>query len=214
VIGLIDYGAGNLRSVQNALERLNAPVQVVDRPHALRAASAIIFPGVGAAGPAMARLEQAGMREAIRDAIAAGVPYLGICLGLQLLFDRSDEDDARGLGVLSGTVERLQTLEKVPHVGWNTVEVRRPHPVLSGLAGEAFYFVHSYVAVPRAAATIVGETDHCGRFASVVAESRVVGTQFHPERSGRAGLRFLANFLALANTGETIHAVQADHSLP
>lgn len=214
MIALIDYGAGNLRSVENALAHLGCPPERVDGPERLRLASAIVFPGVGAAGPAMQRLERHGMAPAIREAIAGGVPYLGICLGLQLLFEVSAEDDGRCLGVLPGSVERLRTAEKLPHVGWNAIEAVREHPVLDGVAGEAFYFAHSYVAIPRDPRIVIAETDHGARFASVVRRGRVLGTQFHPERSGAAGLRFLSNFLAFARTEGALHAAQADHSVP
>lgn len=214
MIALVDHGAGNLRSVENALAHLGCPAERVDRPERLRLASAIVFPGVGAAGPAMRRLEREGMASAIREAIARGVPYLGICLGLQLLFEVSAEDGGRCLGVLPGSVERLRTREKLPHVGWNAIEAVREHPVLDGVAGEAFYFVHSYVAVPRDPEVVVAETDHGRRFASVVGRDRVLGTQFHPERSGAAGLRFLSNFLAFVGGEGARHAAQADHPLP
>ncbi|TMF31116.1 MAG: imidazole glycerol phosphate synthase subunit HisH, partial [Chloroflexi bacterium] len=149
MIALIDYGAGNLRSVENALARLNAIATIAAAPEDLARARAIIFPGVGAAAPAMASLHDRGLDGAVITAIRNGVPFLGICLGMQLLFERSAEDGATCLAVLPGTVERLKTHEKLPHVGWNTLEHVRPHPVLEGVEGEAFYFVHSYVVVPR-----------------------------------------------------------------
>src|SRR5713101_4254238 len=160
MIALIDYGAGNLRSVQNALIRLGTAGVIASGPHDIAGAQAVIFPGVGAAGPAMAALRERRIDQAILSAIGRGVPILGICLGLQLLFERSAEDGATCLGAFPGTVERLDTAEKLPHVGWNTLERVRPHPVLQGVEGEVMYFVHSYVAVPRDPAVVVAETTH------------------------------------------------------
>ena len=198
MIALIDYGAGNLRSVQNALGRLGATCAIVSTPEELARARAIIFPGVGAAAPAMAGLRDHGLDQAIIAAIRRGVPFLGICLGMQLLFDRSAEDGAACLGVIPGTVERIKTAEKLPHVGWNTLDHVRPQPVLEGLEGQAFYFVHSYVVVPRHPAVAAGETTHGTPFVSAIAREELVGVQFHPERSGTAGLRLLENFLRFA----------------
>lgn len=198
MIALIDYGAGNLRSVQNALGRLGATCAIVSTPEELARARAIIFPGVGAAAPAMAGLRDHGLDQAIIAAIRRGVPFLGICLGMQLLFDRSAEDGAACLGVIPGTVERIKTAEKLPHVGWNTLDHVRPQPVLEGLEGQAFYFVHSYVVVPRHPAVAAGETTHGTPFVSAIAREGLVGVQFHPERSGTAGLRLLENFLRFA----------------
>ena len=198
MIALIDYGAGNLRSVQNALARLNARATIAATPEDLARAEAIIFPGVGAAAPAMLSLRDRGLDQAVIAAIRNGVPFLGICLGMQLLFEWSAEDGAACLAVLPGTVERLATQEKLPHVGWNTLEHVRPHPVLEGMRGEAFYFVHSYVVLPRNPAVVAGETTHGVPFVSAIAHQGLVGVQFHPERSGTAGLRLLENFLRFA----------------
>ena len=207
MIALVDYGAGNLRSVQNALDTLEVESTIAASPKELAGAGAIIFPGVGAAAPAMAALRARGMDRALVDAIGRGTPFLGICLGLQLLFDRSDEDGAACLGVLGGLVERLSTKEKLPHVGWNTIDGVAPHRVLDGLEGEAMYFTHSYVVVPKDGSLIAGQTTHGVPFVSAVALDRMVGVQFHPERSGAAGLNLLQNFIEFANVA------QADHSL-
>jgi glutamine amidotransferase len=207
MIALVDYGAGNLRSVQNALDTLEVESSIAVSPYELAGADAIIFPGVGAAAPAMAALRARAMDRALVDAIGRGTPFLGICLGLQLLFDRSDEDGAACLGVLAGTVERLSTKEKLPHVGWNTIDGVARHPVLDGVEGEAMYFTHSYVVVPKDRSLIAGQTTHGVPFVSAVAVDRMVGVQFHPERSGTAGLNLLQNFIEFANVA------QADHSL-
>jgi glutamine amidotransferase len=199
VIALIDYGAGNLRSVENALARLNATSTIASTPDTLAQARAIIFPGVGAAAPAMAGLRERGLDQAVIAAIHNGVPFLGICLGMQLLFEWSAEDGAACLGIFPGTVELMKTQEKLPHVGWNTIEGVRSHPVLEGMEGAAFYFVHSYVVVPRYPAVAAAETRHGVPFVSAIARQALVGVQFHPERSGTAGLRLLENFVRFAD---------------
>jgi imidazole glycerol-phosphate synthase subunit HisH len=207
MIALVDYRAGNLRSVQNALETLGVGSAVATTPAELARAGAIVFPGVGAAAPAMASLRAQGMDQALVEAIERGTPFLGICLGLQLLFDRSAEDGAACLGVLEGTVERLPTREKLPHVGWNTIDGVMSHPVLAGLDGEAMYFTHSYVVAPKDRSVVAAHTTHGVSFVSAIAAGSMVAVQFHPERSGHAGLRLLENFLQYA------HVAQANHSL-
>jgi glutamine amidotransferase len=207
VIALVDYGAGNLRSVQNALETLGVSSAIATTPEELARAGAIIFPGVGAAAPAMASLRERRMDQALVDAIERGTPFLGICLGLQLLFDRSAEDGAACLGVLEGTVERLPTPEKLPHVGWNTIDRVTSHPVLAGLDGEAMYFTHTYVVAPDDQSVVAAQTTHGVPFVSAIAAGSMAAVQFHPERSGSAGLKLLENFLQYA------HVAQADHSL-
>jgi glutamine amidotransferase len=211
MIALVDYGAGNLRSVQNALAALEADSAIVSTPEDLTRADAIIFPGVGAAAPAMAALRARGLDGPLIEAIRQGTPFLGICLGLQLLFDSSAEDGATCLGVFRGTVERLPTSEKLPHIGWNTLDGVATHPVLAGLEGEAMYFVHSYVGVPQDRQLIAAQTTHGVPFVSAVATGRLVGVQFHPERSGRAGLKLLENFVHFAHATENV--AQADHSV-
>jgi glutamine amidotransferase len=198
VIALVDYGAGNLRSVQNALDALEVESTIASTPGDLGRADAIIFPGVGAAAPAMAALRARGLDRALLDAIRQGRPFLGICLGLQLLFDTSEEDGATCLRILHGMVERLPTQEKLPHVGWNTLERVTNHPVLAGLEGEAMYFVHSYVGVPQDRQLVAAETTHGVPFVSAIAGGSMVAVQFHPERSGPAGLKLLENFVQFA----------------
>jgi glutamine amidotransferase len=200
-IAVVDYGAGNLVSIGNALRALGAEVTIARRPAELEAAAAIVVPGVGASAPAMARLRRQGLVEPIREAVAAGTWFVGICLGLQLLFERSDEDEARMLGLLAGDVVRLERPPRLPHIGWNTLEICRAHPVLDGLTdGTPTYFVHSYAPKPADRATVVAQTTHGGTFPSVIAADRIVGFQFHPERSGDDGLRMLANTLDLVRT--------------
>jgi glutamine amidotransferase len=213
MIALVDYGAGNLRSLQNALDALEVGSAIAATPEDLTRADAIILPGVGAAAPAMAALRSRGLDRALVDAIRSGKPFLGICLGLQLLFDSSAEDGATCLGIIRGTVERLPTKEKLPHIGWNTLERVAGHPVLSGLEGEAMYFVHSYVGLPQDRRLVAAETTHGVPFVSAVGAGTLIGVQFHPERSGPAGLRLLENFVQFAGVGVG-HVAQADHSLP
>ena len=197
---MIDYGAGNLVSIDQALTTVGAEVIVVRDADALRGADAVVVPGVGAAEPAMARLDRAGLTEPVRRWASGDRPFLGICLGLQLLFDGSDEDDAATLGVVPGRTVRLEDAPTLPHIGWNQVERARPHPLFDGIAEDAdFYFVHSYAGRPtsEAADVTLATTGHGGTFVSAVARGSLLGVQFHPERSGRDGLRLLANFVDL-----------------
>jgi glutamine amidotransferase len=197
-VALVDYGAGNLVSIRNALRQLGAEVSVAETPDGLEGAEVILVPGVGASEAAMGRLRRQGLVDPIVERVRAGTWYVGICLGLQLLFQTSHEDGARMLGLLEGDVEVIPDAPSLPHIGWNRLEVRRAHPVLEGLAdGTPAYFVHSYVPVPADPDVIVAETEHGGRFASLVARDRILGFQFHPERSGRDGLRMLRNTLEL-----------------
>ncbi|MEA2632544.1 MAG: imidazole glycerol-phosphate synthase subunit HisH [Chloroflexota bacterium] len=200
-IAVVDYGAGNLVSIDQALTTVGADVELVRDAEAMRGADALLVPGVGAARPAMARLESHGLVEPIRRWLAADRPFLGICLGLQLLFEGSDEDGAVTLGVVPGRTLRIQDAPTLPHIGWNQVERRRPHPLFDGIPEAAdFYFVHSYAGAvgPDSDELVLATTEHGGRFASAVARGSMLGVQFHPERSGRDGLRLLANFVDLA----------------
>jgi glutamine amidotransferase len=197
-VAVVDYGAGNLVSIRNALQLLGAVVRVAETADQLDAAEVILVPGVGASEPAMERLRRQGLVEPIIDRVAAGSWFVGICLGLQLLFERSHEDGARMLGLLRGDVEVIPDAPSLPHIGWNRLRFRRLHPVLEGLAdGTPAYFVHSYVPVPADPDIVVADTEHGGRFASLVARERILGFQFHPERSGTDGLHLLRNTLAL-----------------
>lgn len=200
IVAVADYGAGNLVSIDQALSASGARVVVARDPAALDAADGLVVPGVGAAAPAMERLRAAGLVEPIRDWLAAGRPYLGICLGLQLLFDGSDEDGAETLGILPGRTVVLRDAPTLPHIGWNQVERTAEHPLLEGIAdGADFYFVHSYAGeIARAASgAVLATTTHGQRFVSAVARGSLLGVQFHPERSGRDGLRLLRNFVSI-----------------
>lgn len=206
-VAVVDHGAGNLVSIGNALRLLGADVRLVADGPGLADAEVIVMPGVGASAPAMGRLRRRGLVDPIVERVREGAWYVGICLGMQLLFERSAEDGARMLGLLRGGVERLADPPRLPHIGWNRLEVRRPHPVLDGLAdGTPAYFVHSYAPVPADAEVVVAETEHGARFVSVVARGRIVGFQFHPERSGDDGLRMLANTLDLVRGGAAVPA--------
>ncbi len=201
-VAIVDYGAGNLVSIEQALLAASARVRRATSPEDIGDADLLVVPGVGAAAPAMERLHDAGFVDPIRSWIAADRPFLGICLGLQLLFEGSDEDGARTLGVLPGRTVRLADAPTLPHIGWNQVNRTRPHPAFDGIAdGADFYFVHSYVGAPAGAAiedATLATTEHGSDFVSAVARGRMLGVQFHPERSGDDGLRLVANVVALA----------------
>ncbi len=198
-IGVVDYGAGNLVSIGQGLGAVGAEVVFARSADALDGLDGLVVPGVGAADPAMRRLRRHGLLEPILEWLAADRPYLGICLGLQLLFERSDEDGARTFGVLPGHAERLVDAPRLPHIGWNQVERRHDDPMFEGIAdGANFYFVHSYAGRPTAetdAELVVAETTHGRPFVSAIRRGNAFGVQFHPERSGRDGLRLLANFV-------------------
>src|SRR5262245_18708355 len=199
-VAVVDYGAGNLVSIEQALTAAGARPRRVTAGASIGAPDLLVVPGVGAAAPAMERLRAGGLVEPIRAWIDADRPFLGVCLGLQLLFEASDEDGAETFGVLRGRTKRLADAPTLPHIGWNQVERRRDHPLFDGIAdGADFYFVHSYAGTPSDvdADVILAETDHGGRFVSAVARGNLLGVQFHPERSGDDGLRLLANFVAV-----------------
>jgi glutamine amidotransferase len=203
-IAVVDYGAGNLRSVAKALERSGLKASVTAEPEALRRAGGVVLPGVGNFAQAAAALRARGLDEAVRAARAAGRPYLGLCLGLQLLFDESDEDGpARGFAWLRGRVERFPERApdgarlRVPHIGWNRVRFRGDHPMVAHLpVDDDFYFVHAYRAVPADPSVVAGAADYGGDFAAAVAAEGVFAVQFHPEKSQWAGKRLLDAFAA------------------
>jgi glutamine amidotransferase len=199
MISIIDYGMGNLRSVEKAFAFLGHEVGVSHDPRDLGKASAIVLPGVGAFGDAMKELESRGLVEPLRNAIGAGVPFLGICLGYQLLFEASEESPgAAGLGILSGRVVRFPTDVKIPHMGWNDARFERPHPVLEKVEeGSFFYFVHSYYVVPEDHGDRLTSTEYGVDFASGAARDNLVAFQFHPEKSSSAGMHILDGFARL-----------------
>jgi glutamine amidotransferase len=204
-VAVVDYGAGNLVSIDQALGSVGAEVVVVRDAEAIRGSDLLVVPGVGAAAPAMERLERRGLGVAILGWIDAGRPYLGVCLGLQLLFEGSDEDGAATLGVLAGRTALLDDAPTLPHIGWNQVERTRDHPLFAGIRPSAdFYFVHSYAGAPigpDATDVVLARTTHGGSFVSAIARDNILGVQFHPERSGTDGLRLLGNVVALIRDG-------------
>jgi glutamine amidotransferase len=201
MIAIIDYKAGNLTSVRLAFEALGVPARITQSAAEIRAADRVVFPGVGAAGSAMRNIRELGLAEVIRETVNSGKPFLGICLGTQIILESSEEDGGTsGLGVVQGSVKRFRPADprdKVPQMGWNSVAIRRPHPVFAGIEDNSeFYFVHSYYPAPARASDILGETEYAGvRFASAIGFRNLVATQFHPEKSGRIGLRLLDNFI-------------------
>ena len=198
MIAIIDYGMGNLRSVQKALERAGYPASIVSTPEALKQARGIVSPGQGAFGDTMDNLRVQGLTGAIKEEISRGKPFLGVCLGLQVLFEGSDEMGAhQGLGILPGRVRRFEGDLKVPHMGWNQVELRQgpDNPLFQGIPDNShFYFVHSYYVEPADEAIISGTTDYGLTFTSMVARGNLFGVQFHPEKSSDIGQRVYANF--------------------
>ncbi|MCY3867603.1 MAG: imidazole glycerol phosphate synthase subunit HisH [Chloroflexi bacterium] len=202
MLAVIDYGAGNLRSVIHALKHLNATeMQVVQRPEQLAGAEKIILPGVGAFGACMAQMHKQALVAPLKEALAAGIPYLGICVGMQMLFDVGEElGEHAGLGILRGRVIRFPRFDdrKVPHMGWNQLKFRRESALLKGLGEENYvYFVHSYYCAPADSDTVVASVDYGVEFAAFVQRGNIFGVQFHPEKSQKTGLRILANFLRI-----------------
>lgn len=196
MIAIVDFGLGNLASVRNAFLACGARVTVTDDSAAVRRAAAIVLPGVGAAGAGMAGLRRRRLVEPVIEAVRAGVPLLGHCLGMQLLFAESEENGGTTcLGLLEGRVRRLRGEVKIPHIGWNDVATT-PSPMWDDLpASPYFYFVHSYACHPTDPAVVAGTTEHGERFCSAVSSGSIWGAQFHPERSGTAGLTVIRNFV-------------------
>lgn len=207
MVTLIDYGIGNLRSVEKAFEAVGASVLRTDDRAAIREATRLVLPGVGAFGACADELRRRGLEQPVRDAVAAGTPLLGVCVGMQLLFDGSDEmGDHEGLGLLPGRITRFATdlpgdhgrPLKVPHMGWNTVRLQTASPLLDGLpTAPYFYFVHSYHAVPARADDVLGAATYGASFPAIVGRNNVFGVQFHPEKSQQNGLHILKNFSTL-----------------
>ncbi len=201
-IVVVDYDAGNLRSVQRALEAMGQRPLVTSDPRAVERAEALVLPGVGSAQDCMRKLVARALTEPLKDYAASGRPFLGVCVGLQLLFDGSEEGGGvECLGILPGMVRRFQNQDglKVPQIGWNSVTLKYDHPLLDGIPGGTyFYFVHSYYADPADAAVTIGQAEYGVDFAAIVASENVVATQFHPEKSADMGLRIYRNFGRIA----------------
>jgi glutamine amidotransferase len=200
VIAIIDYRAGNLTSVKLAFDTLQVQAEITSDPKKILAAERVVFPGVGAAGSAMKNLQELDLATVIRQVVERGTPFLGICLGTQIIFESSEEDGGtKGLGLIPGTVRLFQPsdrFDKVPQMGWNSVRPTRKHALFSNIEDNSeFYFVHSYYPAPSDRSFVLGETEYAGvRFASVVGKDNLIATQFHPEKSGRVGLKLLENF--------------------
>jgi glutamine amidotransferase len=197
MIAIIDYGAGNIRSIEKALEHVGAVVQVTDEPSVVTRAQAVVLPGVGSGGAAMARITQQGLDNAIRQSTQEGKPFLGICLGMQLLADHHAEGEVDGLGLFAGEVRRIPHGPKIPHMGWNQVKPQQSAlAIFEGIQPDAyFYFAHSYYVEPQDQHGVAAVTDYGSPFCSVIVTECVWGTQFHPEKSGSVGLQLLKNFV-------------------
>ncbi len=198
-VTLIDYGAGNVTSVERALRRLDAEVEITSVPETIATADCLILPGVGHCGALMNALDAHSLRRPILNAIARGTAFLGICLGLQALYESSEEaPELRSLGILPGRVTRLPERAKLPHMGWNTLTILRPTRLLDAIpAGAYFYFAHSFAA-PATGAETTAVCEHGREFAAVLEKENVLAVQFHPEKSGQAGAQVLRNFLRVA----------------
>ena len=200
MIVVIDYKAGNLTSVRLGFEHIGQNVTITDKPEVIRTAERIVFPGVGAASAAMDNLKRLGILEPLREMVARGVPFLGICIGMQLLLESSEENGGTEcIGLIPGQVKRFEPPDrsfKIPQMGWNAVKIVHEHPLFDSIEDlSEFYFVHSYYPAPSDEKMIIGRTDYAGvSFASVAGRDNIVATQFHPERSGAIGLKMLENF--------------------
>ena len=205
MIAIVDYGAGNLRSVVNAVSKLGYQPKVTSSPEDVLNAHAVILPGVGAAADTIVNLKELGLDSSIRCFISEDRPFLGVCIGLQILFASTEEGGWHEcLGVIPGTVRRLPPGLKIPHMGWNQVKQKISHPIFNQIPDEAnFYFVHSYYVEPDDISLVAGETDYGVTMCSTIVKDNLVATQFHPERSGDIGLRFYYNFISIALNGGT-----------
>jgi glutamine amidotransferase len=203
MIALIDYGMGNLGSVAKALARVGCEPRITDDPAVVKAADGVVLPGVGAFDDCISNLTARGLDAAVKDVVAAGTPFLGICLGLQMLFESSEEGGKYpGLGIFKGKVVRFTHNLKIPQIGWNQIQIRKPAPQLEGVAeGSWVYFVHSYYVVPEDSSIIACTTDYGYEFVSAVWRDNVFASQFHPEKSQAIGLQILENFAGLVTKG-------------
>jgi glutamine amidotransferase len=198
MVGVVDYGGGNLRSVETALRHLGADFFIAVRPEDIGRADRLLVPGVGEARAAMEGIQARGLERPLQEFRRSGRPFLGICIGSQVIFEHSEERQTRCLGFLPGSVRRFPTVPglKVPHMGWNGVSWAEPQPLFAGLTpGDYFYFVHSYYPQPAEDSLVLAECDYGVRFAAAVGRGNLLAVQFHPEKSGASGLRLLANFL-------------------
>ena len=200
MLAIIDYGAGNLRSVTNSLVKLGYQPNITSEPRDVLNADAVIFPGVGAAAGVMNRLAESGMDDAIRQVISANKPFFAICIGMQVLLSFTEEDGGHNcLDIIPGSVRRLPQGQKVPHMGWNQVTQKMSHPIFDGIHDEAnFYFVHSYYPDPDNAEVVAGTSEYGISWCSMLIKGNLVATQFHPEKSGDEGLKMYDNFLKMA----------------
>lgn len=192
MIAIIDYGAGNLRSIRRALETNGAETVITSDAEVVRNADAVVLPGVGHAGHAIGEIERRGLTPAIRETVEAGKPFLGICVGMQVLFEHQQEGDTQGFGILKGNVREIQGAQKLPHIGWNLVSSENAQ---DGLDQGYFYFVHSFIAEPTNSSDVAATADYGEEFPVVVKSGNVWGTQFHPEKSGPAGIEFLSTWV-------------------
>ncbi len=196
MIVIIDYGIGNLASVKNALDKLGVESKISSDSLVIKKAERLILPGVGAAGQGMENLKKLGLDKVIIEEIKKGKPFLGICLGMQLLFEKSEEGNVKCLGILKGSVKKFRKMRKVPQIGWNQVNIKKKLNLFRGIDDNSyFYFVNSFYCLPKDKKIIAGLTDYGEEFASIVVNGNVVGMQFHPEKSGKVGFRLLENFL-------------------
>ena len=201
-ITIIDYQASNLRSVQKALEVNGAEAEISDKPEIISKSDAIVFPGQGAIDPSMNQLKEKNLTETIKTYISNNKPFLGICLGLQLLFESSDEGEANCLGVLGGKSKLFPKSVKTPHMGWNQIQINIQNPLFDGIKSNSyFYFVHSYYADPENKTIVTGLTDYGLEFCSALCSDNIIAVQFHPEKSGELGLRIYKNFLGIVEKG-------------
>jgi glutamine amidotransferase len=202
MIVIIDYGAGNLRSILNAISRLGYQAKITSAARDIVAAPMVVLPGVGAAAVSMGSLKRLGLVNPIRHIIAEGRPFLGVCIGLQLLFTGTEEGGWHEcLDIIPGVVRRLPSGLKIPHMGWNQLKQRTSHPIFSGIPDEAdFYFAHSFLAEPEDTSVVAGTTSYGVSMCSMIIKGNLIATQFHPEKSGEYGLKMYANFLKIASS--------------
>lgn len=200
MIVIIDYGVGNLASVKNALDKLGTESKISSDPVVIKKAKTLILPGVGAAGRGMKNLKKLDLNKVIVEEIKKGKPFLGICLGMQLLFEKSEEGNVNCLGILKGQVKKFKKMRKIPQIGWNQVDIKNKSGLFNGIKNNSyFYFVNSFYCLPKEKQVIAGLTNYGEEFASIVTKENVTGVQFHPEKSGPVGFKLLENFVKGVN---------------